>query len=103
MIRKRNLGSLLVWSSALLPLLLWLLTEWQNRAAAAFIAMRTSSMQDRSPGWWVWPCCRLPSCSPHERASWRTISAAWIRYRLHHRSERNTRSMEENSGNGARS
>ena len=30
---------------------------------------RQMTLTDRSPGWWVWPCCRLPSCSPHERAS----------------------------------
>jgi len=38
MIRKRNIGSLLVWSSALLPLLLWLLTESAEPRGRGFYA-----------------------------------------------------------------
>ena len=50
------------------------------------MTMLISSMQDSSPGWWVWLCCRLRSCSLRERVSWRTISADSIRcIEIHHR------------------
>src|SRR5512132_3409270 len=52
-IRKRSIGSALVWTSALLPIVLWLLTESAEPRGAAIMTMLISSMQDSSPGWWV--------------------------------------------------